>query len=107
VYEKSYFVGRKFGKTKLGAIAPAAGATSPNKTVEGVLGGCAASAALAILGAWVQKWPYFVWTGAIHGILLGILGLVGDLTASMLKRDAGLKVSLSCAFVRKRTMALL
>jgi CDP-diglyceride synthetase len=87
----AYFVGRKFGKTKLGVIAPAAGATSPNKTVEGVLGGCAVSAALAIFGAWVQRWPAPVFTGAIHGVLLGLLGLLGDLTASMLKRDAGLK----------------
>ena len=30
-------------------------------------------------------------TGPIHGVLLALLGLVGDLTASMLKRDAGLK----------------
>jgi phosphatidate cytidylyltransferase len=87
----AYFVGRVYGKTKLGVIAPAAGATSPNKTVEGVVGGCALSAVLAILGAWVQRWPHPVWTGAIHGILLGLLGLLGDLTASMLKRDAGLK----------------
>mmetsp|Transcript_10311 Transcript_10311/g.29356 ORF Transcript_10311/g.29356 Transcript_10311/m.29356 type:complete len:508 (-) Transcript_10311:35-1558(-) len=87
----AYFVGRKFGKTKLSAISPAAGATSPNKTVEGVIGGCAASALLSIIGAWVQKWPYFVVTGAVHGLCLGLLGLIGDLTASMLKRDAGIK----------------
>ena len=87
----AYFVGRKFGKTKLGAISPAAGATSPNKTVEGVIGGCVTSAVLSIMGAWVQKWPYFVITGGLHGIILGILGLVGDLTASMLKRDAKIK----------------
>jgi phosphatidate cytidylyltransferase len=87
----AYFVGRKFGKTKLGSIAPAAGATSPNKSVEGVIGGCTVSALLGITGAWVQQWPYFVFTGALHGVLLGLLGLIGDLTASMLKRDAGLK----------------
>ena len=39
----------------------------------------------------VQKWPYFVATGAVHGLCLGLLGLIGDLTASMLKRDAGIK----------------
>jgi CDP-diglyceride synthetase len=87
----AYFVGRKYGKTKLGTISPSAGATSPNKSVEGVLGGCAASAFLSVIGAWAQKWPYFVLTGAIHGTLLALLGLIGDLTASMLKRDAGLK----------------
>ena len=87
----AYFVGRKYGKTKLGQVAPAAGATSPNKTVEGVIGGCVFSAFFSIIGAWVQKWPYFVLTGALHGIILGFLGLIGDLTASMMKRDAGAK----------------
>jgi CDP-diglyceride synthetase len=87
----AYFVGRSFGRTKLGKIAPAAGATSPNKTVEGVFGGCAVSAALGMLGAWVQKWPNWAVTGAIHGVLLGLTGLIGDLTASMMKRNAGLK----------------
>jgi CDP-diglyceride synthetase len=86
-----YFAGRRYGKTKLGAISPAAGKTSPNKTVEGVVGGCIISAILATLGAWVQQWPYWLVTGPIHGVLLALLGLVGDLTASMLKRDAGLK----------------
>jgi phosphatidate cytidylyltransferase len=46
----AYFVGRKYGRTKLGVIAPAAGATSPSKTVEGVLGGCAVSGMLGMLG---------------------------------------------------------
>jgi len=86
-----YFAGRRFGKTKLGAISPAAGKTSPNKTVEGVIGGCAFSLVLATLGAWIQNWPYWFVLGPIHGVMLALLGLVGDLTASMLKRDAGLK----------------
>ena len=87
----AYFVGRKYGRTKLGAVAPAAGATSPNKSVEGVIGGCAVSAVLGAAGAWVQRWPLPLLTGALHGLILGMLGLLGDLTASMLKRDAGLK----------------
>jgi len=87
----AYFVGRKFGKTKLGAISPAAGATSPNKSVEGVIGGCIVSSLFSIAGAWAQKWPHFIVTGAVHGTMLALLGLIGDLTASMLKRDAGLK----------------
>jgi len=87
----AYFAGRRFGKTKLSVISPAAGATSPNKTVEGVIGGCTISAVLATLGAWVQKWPYWYVIGPLHGVMLALLGLVGDLTASMLKRDAGIK----------------
>ena len=87
----AYFAGRRYGKTKLGQIAPAAGLTSPNKTVEGFIGGCVYSAVLATIGAWIQKWPYWYLVGPMHGVILGFLGLVGDLTASMLKRDAGLK----------------
>jgi len=87
----AYFAGRKYGKTKLGAVSAAAGKTSPNKTVEGVIGGCLLSAILSTFGAWVQKWPYWLITGPVHGVMLGFLGLIGDLTASMLKRDAGLK----------------
>lgn len=87
----AYFVGRKYGKTKLGELFPAAGATSPNKSLEGYLGGSVVSAGLGVIGAWVQKWPYWLITGALHGTLVALLGLIGDLTASMLKRDAGLK----------------
>eukprot|EP00957_Ditylum_brightwellii_P153989 11720661-Ditylum_brightwellii.AAC.1 len=87
----AYFFGKSFGKTKLGQVAPAAGAASPNKTVEGALGGALVSAGLGLLGAWVQKWHYWYLTGPLHGVMLAVLGLIGDLTASILKRDAGLK----------------
>jgi len=87
----AYFFGRRFGKTKLGKFAPAAGATSPNKTVEGFLGGSFICACFATTGAWIQRWPYWYLIGPVHGLFLSSLGLVGDLTASMLKRDAGLK----------------
>ena len=87
----AYFAGRKFGKTKLGKIFPAAGEASPNKTVEGYLGGTLFAACLATLGAWVMRWPHWFITGPVHGIFLAFLGLVGDLTASMLKRDSGMK----------------
>ena len=87
----AYFMGRKFGKTKLGKIFPAAGAASPNKTIEGFLGGTLVGAAFAATGAWIMQWPYWYLTGPMHGAMLGFLGLVGDLTASMLKRDSGMK----------------
>ena len=87
----AYFTGKNLGKTKLGSISPAAGKTSPKKTVEGVIGGCITSGLLGALGAWVQRWPRWYITGMGHGVMLALLGLIGDLTASMLKRDAGLK----------------
>jgi CDP-diglyceride synthetase len=87
----AYFGGRKYGKTKLGVIAPAAGEASPNKTVEGFISGTLFGAAFSTAGAWVMKWPWPFLTGPIHGMFLSFLGLVGDLTASMLKRSSGLK----------------
>lgn len=87
----AYFTGRKYGKHKLGSIFPAAGAASPNKTVEGYLGGTLFCAAFATAGSIVMQWPYWYLTGPIHGITLAFLGLLGDLTASMLKRDSGMK----------------
>ena len=38
-------------------------------------------------------WPMPVVTGAAYGILLSTISLVGDLTASMMKRDAKMKDS--------------
>jgi len=87
----AYFMGRKFGKHKLGSIFPAAGAASPNKTIEGYLGGTLFCTAFATVGSIIMQWPYWYLTGPIHGIMLAFLGLVGDLTASMLKRDSGMK----------------
>lgn len=89
----AYFVGKKWGKTKLGVISPSAGYASPNKSVEGLVGGMAASIGVSLLGAWVQRWPLWALTGPLYGMMLCIIGLVGDLTASMFKRDAGFKDS--------------
>lgn len=84
----AFFIGRSFGKHKL---APR---ISPNKTVEGFLGGLF----FAILGGvlfsflWGLRTPLIT---PLHGIVLGVsLGLLtplGDLGESMLKRQFNVK----------------
>jgi phosphatidate cytidylyltransferase len=81
----AYFAGHRFGHTRL---APA---VSPGKTWEGVAGGFALSAVVAVAGS--------VWFGlplyAFGPLCLAVVGfsIVGDLTESLLKRFAGVKDS--------------
>ncbi|MEA5516122.1 phosphatidate cytidylyltransferase [Nodularia sp. UHCC 0506] len=82
----AYIIGKFFGKTRLSDI-------SPKKTVEGAVFGITASIAVAIAGAYYLHLPQFLFTGVALGLLIGIASLLGDLTESMLKRDAGVKDS--------------
>jgi phosphatidate cytidylyltransferase len=82
----AYAFGKVFGRTQLSNI-------SPKKTVEGAVFGVAASIGVAILGSWYLDWSGWPITGAAFGLLIGIASLLGDLTESMMKRDAGVKDS--------------
>jgi phosphatidate cytidylyltransferase len=82
-----YFVGSRMGHR------PLMPDVSPNKTVEGLLGGMSASVLMgAIVGLILGLHP---WNSLGHGLLLGIVVAIfaplGDLVESMLKRDLGLK----------------
>lgn len=81
------------GKNRLGVISKAAGAASPNKTVEGAIGGAAAAAICGAIGAKIMGLKNWMQFGIIYGILLAFFGLVGDLTASFIKREAKMKDS--------------
>lgn len=89
----AYFMGKSFGRTKLSAVSPAAGYASPNKTLEGFLGGVAFSALAGTVGARALRWPVWWAMGPVYGAILCVVALVGDLTASVFKRDAGFKDS--------------
>jgi phosphatidate cytidylyltransferase len=83
----AYFVGRALGRHRL---APA---ISPAKTIEGALGGLAA----ALLFMFVARATFFVALGVrdclLVGLAAGVLGPIGDLMESLLKRSAGVKDS--------------
>jgi len=83
----AYFAGRFFGRHKLHPRI------SPGKTIEGAVGGTLGSvAAAAIVKLWLL--PEFTWTDCVLlGVPAGLLGQVGDLCESMIKRGAGVKDS--------------
>jgi phosphatidate cytidylyltransferase len=79
----AYFVGRRFGKRKL---APS---ISPGKTWEGVAG------ALVAVGLYALAWTGLGASGWILPVLLGlaVVGMIGDLFESLIKRQARVKDS--------------
>lgn len=82
----AYFVGKKFGSHKYIVHI------SPNKSVEGSIAGFVVTVLLSLLSKLYLKDIPFSHL-AILGIILGILGQLGDLAESLLKRDAGVKDS--------------
>ena len=84
----AYFVGSFWGKRKL---CPA---VSPKKTVEGAVGGLVASVVGAVAFMFIvgrSNTPFGVFVAAMLGLLGGVAGQVGDLTASLVKRHCGVK----------------
>ena len=86
----AYAVGKWLAGRVLGrhTLAPR---LSPKKTIEGYVGGIVAGTAMAIATAAVLELPLVL--AGIAGLAVSIFGLFGDLSISMLKREAGLKDS--------------
>ena len=84
----AYFAGKKFGKHKL---APQ---ISPGKTWEGVMGALLAVLCYAMaIGYYLEETISFVVMLISTVVALAILGIIGDLFESQLKRQAGIKDS--------------
>ncbi|MSP40377.1 MAG: hypothetical protein EXR70_17960 [Deltaproteobacteria bacterium] len=82
-----YFIGRRFGKQKL---APA---ISPGKTVQGAWGYFAGTVVIGLSGAYLLlrqiPWPEVV----LLSLTVGVLGQIGDLFESSVKRAFAVKDS--------------
>ena len=84
----AYFTGKFLGKRKM---APN---ISPNKTVEGLVGGLAASVLFGLLFAWIaQVDQNDVMKVALVLLITAGFSVIGDLFESLLKRQAGVKDS--------------
>jgi phosphatidate cytidylyltransferase len=96
----AYFIGRSFGKHKMSKRL------SPKKSWEGYFGGLLAgtlgTALLALLWQYLMSlqpatysnvWHITPLNGAILGLIMGLLTVLGDLGESMIKRQVGEKDS--------------
>ncbi len=82
------FAGRRFGRRAIAA------AISPNKTIEGALGGAVASivvsyVVLELIG--LHPWEEKAGAALALGLLVAVLAPIGDLMESMVKRDLDVK----------------
>ncbi|MGH9171913.1 MAG: phosphatidate cytidylyltransferase [Acidimicrobiales bacterium] len=80
----AYAFGSWLGQHKL---APS---ISPNKTIEGLVGGSFVAIALAV-GLVTHQHPWTFWHALWLGVIVAVLAPLGDLVESMVKRDIGVK----------------
>jgi phosphatidate cytidylyltransferase len=78
-----YVWGKLFGKTK---VAPD---VSPSKTVAGLVGGAASATALGTALWWIT--PFSPLEAALVSFALVLMGFLGGLVMSAIKRDRGVK----------------
>lgn len=81
----AYYFGSKFGRIKLSKVI------SPKKTVEGAIGGGLFAVFIAAFGVLYTNLTLV--EAIIGGVLITIFAQLGDLSESLIKRDAGVKDS--------------
>ncbi|MBZ7928804.1 phosphatidate cytidylyltransferase [Campylobacter sp. RM10532] len=79
----AYFIGKLIGKTP---FSP----TSPNKTLEGVIGGLIFA---SIFGSLIGIFVYGFWLSLFCSFFSAFMAVIGDLLESYFKREAGVKDS--------------
>ncbi|KAL9302855.1 Phosphatidate cytidylyltransferase 4 [Arabidopsis thaliana] len=82
----AFLGGKTFGRTPLTSI-------SPKKTWEGTIVGLVGCIAITILLSKYLSWPQSLFSSVAFGFLNFFGSVFGDLTESMIKRDAGVKDS--------------
>ena len=79
----AYWVGKHLGKHKFSSV-------SPNKTIEGCIGGIIGAGIFSLIGAFVMNTCFDVeisyQTISIVSAILSLIGQVGDFSASVIKR---------------------
>lgn len=83
----AYFVGKAIGKTKLWP------SISPNKTIEGALGGLVIAVIAALIFAYCQPEWLTYGQAALIGLTAAVAGQLGDLVQSAYKRFRDVKDS--------------
>lgn len=84
----AYVCGKAFGKHKFSKI-------SPNKTIEGCIGGAVGAVASMLIYTYICNtflgMNYSYVYIALIGVILSIIGQIGDFAASSIKRHVGIK----------------
>jgi phosphatidate cytidylyltransferase len=78
-----YVWGKLTGKRKIAPLV------SPSKTVEGFAGGVMTATLLGTCLWWIT--PFKIWQAAAMSLLITVLGFLGGLVMSAIKRDRGVK----------------
>jgi phosphatidate cytidylyltransferase len=82
----SYFVGRGLGRTRLAPVL------SPNKTVEGLVGGALLAVGVGVGLAALSYFAVFeIGDALVLSLVIVVFSVLGDLTESLVKRSLGVK----------------
>ena len=81
----AYYFGMRFGKHKLAEVI------SPKKTIEGAIGGGLCAIIVSCFGVFYSNLN--IWQCIVGALIITLSAQLGDLSESLIKRDAGVKDS--------------